>query len=209
MRMILLSAAIATAAPADIGPRIFYSKSFPGSSPAYMEIRVERDGRVEYKESVDDDQPVRFKLAEPEVNDMFALAEKLDHFKRPLESGLPVAKMGEKTFRFESVAQKHEVKFNYSLDESARLLQDWFEKITETVLHRSALERAVRYDKLGVNKVLLQLQISMERNRLTGGEMLLGFLDRVRNNDTYLNMARERAAAIAEAIRNPKPKAEP
>ncbi|MGH9673312.1 MAG: hypothetical protein ACRD44_09030 [Bryobacteraceae bacterium] len=207
--MILLSAAIALAAPADNAPRLFYSKSFPGSTPAYMEIRVERDGRVEYKEAADDDQPVRFKLAEPEVNDMFSLAEKLDHFKRALESGLPVAKMGEKTFRFESGAEKREVKFNYSLDESARLLQDWFEKMTETVLHRSALERAVRYDKLGVNKVLLQLQITMERNRLAGGEMLLGFLDRVRNNDTYLNMARERAAAIADAIRNPKSKAEP
>ena len=34
-------------------------------------------------------------------NEMFDLAEKLDQFKHPIESGLKVANMGTKTFRFE------------------------------------------------------------------------------------------------------------
>jgi hypothetical protein len=189
-------------------PVLFYSKSFPGSAPPYMEIRVQQNGSVEYKESPTDDQPVRFKLAEADVSEMFRLAGKLDHFSRPLESGLKVANMGEKSFRWEEGAKKTEVKFNYSQDEDARLLHDWFEKITETVIHRFALERAVRYDKLGVNKVLLQLQVSIEKNRLAGADQLLPYLDRVRNNDSFLNMARERAAALAEWIRSGKPKAE-
>ena len=28
------------------GPRLFYSKSFPGSSPAYVEIAVEHNGEA-------------------------------------------------------------------------------------------------------------------------------------------------------------------
>jgi hypothetical protein len=48
----------------------------------------------------------------------------------------------------------------------------------------------------------------MERNRVVGGEQFLPLLDRVIKNDSYLNMARERAASIAAVIRAGKPKAE-
>ena len=51
---------------------------------------------------------------------IFDLADKLDHFKRPLESGLKVAKTGDKTFRWENGAEAGEAKFNYSLDENAK-----------------------------------------------------------------------------------------
>ena len=63
------------------------------------------------------------------------------------------------------------------------------------------MERTVRFDKLGVNKALLQLQAAMERRRLVALDEFLPLLDRVRKNESYLNMARERAAALAEAIR--------
>jgi hypothetical protein len=59
----------------------------------------------------------------------------VDHFKRPLESGLNVAKMGEKTFRWKTGETKNEVKFNYSQDADAKVLHEWFEKITETAQH--------------------------------------------------------------------------
>jgi len=42
--------------------------------------------------------------------------------------------MGMKTYRFENGSEKHEVKFNFSEDADARLLQDWFERIAETEL---------------------------------------------------------------------------
>ena len=48
----------------------------------------------------------------------------------------------------------------------------------------------------------------MERNRLVGLPQYLPMLDRVAKNDSYLHMARERAASLADFIRNPqKPKA--
>ena len=45
-----------------------------------------------------------------------------------------------------------------------------------------------------------------DRKRLVGVERFLPLLDRVAKNDTYLHMARERAAALADVFRNPKPK---
>ncbi len=203
------AALLAAQVPADgQPPRVFYSKSFPGSVPAYVEIRVERDGKAEYKEAPNDDQPVRFQLKTGDADEIFALVEKLDRFRRPLESGLKVANMGLKTFRVDGPSEKSEVQFNYSQDLDALGLHDWFEKMTETVGHRILLERAVRYDRLGVNKILLHLQVTVEKNRLTAGDQLLPMLDRIAKNESFLNMARERAAALAEWIRNPKPKEE-
>lgn len=194
--------ALAITAPASAAPRIVYSKSFPGSTPAFVEITLEQSGDVLYKEAPDDPQPLKFKLAEADTKQIFELAAKLDHFKRELESGLKVAKMGDKTYRWEDGPTKNEVKFNFTTDLDGKALQEWFERIAETEQHVFALERAVRFDKLGVNKVLLQFQAAMERGRLVASDQFLPWLDRVAKNESYLNMARERAASLAATIRN-------
>jgi hypothetical protein len=190
------------------GPRIVYSKTFPGSRPAFVEIRLERSGEGEYREAPDEDNPVKFRLSDADVGEIFALAGKLDRFKRPLESNLKVANMGMKAFRYEEGSTRNEVKFNFSLDLDARAIADWFERINESEQHLIDLERAARFDKLGVYRVILNLETSYDRKRLVALEQFLPLLDRVAKNDTYVHMARERAAALADAIRAPKPKAE-
>ena len=196
------------AALLQAAPRIVYTKSFPGSTPAFVEITVEQSGDVVYKEAVDDQQPLKFKLTAEDTKQIFELAAKVDHFKRDLESGLKVARMGDKTYRWEDGATKNETKFNYTVYLDSGAVQELFEKISETEQHVIAVERAVRFDKLGVNKVLLQMQAAMERGRLVATDQFLPWLDRVAKNESYLNMARERAASIAATIRNGKATAE-
>jgi len=188
-------------------PRVIYTKSFPGSSPAYVSITIERSGVVSYKEAVDDD-PEKFQLEEETTATIFDLAQKLDHFKHPIESGLKVANMGVKTLRWENGDEKSETKFNYSLDENAKTLHDWFERITETERLLVDLRRAVRHDRLGVHQALINIQSSWERKRLAGAQQFLPLLDQVAKNEVYLHMARERAAQLSEAIRAAKLKAE-
>jgi hypothetical protein len=196
--------ALAVAAAAD-APRVIYTKTFPGSDPAYISITVDRSGTVAYKESADDD-PDQFQLEDVETASIFDLAQKLDHFSRPLESGLKVAKMGMKTFRWEDGANHGEANFNYSLDENAKALQDLFERITDTERMLMSLKRTARHDKLGVNEVLVNIQGSWERKRLMGARQFLPMLDEIAKNDIYIHMARERAAELVDAIRASKPK---
>lgn len=203
MRWALALAVVPLVTAAD-GPRLFFSKSFPGSTPAYVEITVERSGNAVYKEAADDDQPLKFQIADGDANAIFGLADKLGHFNHPLESPLKVAFMGTKTFRFEAGAEKQEAKFNYSEDPDAQALLDWFERISETEQHVINLERTVKYDKLGVNEALLLVQISLEHKRLVAPQQLLPLLDRVAKNDSFMHMARERAAGLADAIRASK-----
>jgi hypothetical protein len=197
-------ASLLVAAPL-LAQTLFFSKDFPGSMPAYVSVQVSRDGSAVYQEAPDDPDAVDFKLPETTVQEMFDLASKLDHFKRPLESGLKVARMGEKTFRFIDTGAKHEVKFNFSIDENAKLLLDLFERVTETQQLLFTLERSVRFDKLGVNKALLQIESAWDRKRIVGPERFLPLFERVAKNGSYLNMARERAGALAQAFRNPPP----
>jgi len=184
-------------------PRLSYSKFFKGSTPEYVAITVERDGRATYQEAKDDDDPIRIQLSGGDTQQMFSLADKLDHFQRPLESGLKVANMGLKTFRFEDGADQHEIQFNFSQDLNAQALLDWFERITETEGSLISLDRTAHYDKLGVNDALLQLQISWDHQRVVAPDQFLPLLDRIFKNESYLHVARERAAGLAEAIRKP------
>lgn len=183
------------------GPRLFYSKSFPGSNPAYVEITVDKSGAVEYREAPGEDNPLKFRLKDAETAEVFELADKLGHFNHPLDANLKVAFMGTKTFRWESGADKSEVKFNYSQDPSAQALQDWFEKMAESAQREIELERTVKYDKLGVVHALLLLQVSMDKKRIVGAEQYLPMLERIIKNESFMHTAQERASEIVEAIR--------
>jgi hypothetical protein len=200
---LLLAASFA--AGLNAAPRLFYSKYFKGSVPEYVAITVESGGHVTFQEAKEDDNPIQIQLDAASTREMFDFAEKLGRFQRPVDAGLKIANLGVKTFRFEDGAERHEIQFNYSGDASAQALLDRFERITESEEHFINLDRTAHFEKLGVNEVLLQLQITWDRNRLVDPEQFLPLLDRIAKNESYLHISRERAAVIADAIRKPAP----
>jgi hypothetical protein len=189
-------------------PKIRYSKDFPGSVPAYSAVWVDKSGRGEYTDSPEGELPIKIQLEPSEVTAIFSLAEKLGNFSRPLESGLKVAFTGTKVFRYLDGAANHEVKLNFTQDPDGQALLDWFERIVETSMHAINLERSAKFDRLGVDKALLQLQVTADRGRLAGARQLLPILDRIAKNQSFFNRARERATAMAEMIRSGKGAAE-
>jgi len=205
-RALLLFCFLASACALFAGdtPRLFYSRAFPGSKPDYIQVVVEKNGDGVYQEAVDDELPLKFKLTDEETKAVFDLADKLDHFKHPLESQLKVAFMGTKTFRFVDGDATSETKFNYSEDVSAQQLQDWFERMAESAEHRIDLERAAKYDHLGVDGALQGLAAAFDSDRIVSPEQFLPMLDRIAKNETYMHQSRARAADMAEAIRSMK-----
>jgi hypothetical protein len=190
------------AAGPDASPRLKFSKSFPGSLPAWEEIVIDKNGAGQYKDDPKDEDPLTFKLTAGEASQMFGLADKMDHFARPLESHLKVANMGMKTFRYEADgASPGEVQFNYTEDLDGRALADWFERIADTERSLIQLETAVRFDKLGAQDAILKIEIIWNQKRLVGPEQFLPMLDRVAKNESFLHISRERAAALADSIR--------
>lgn len=204
MRLMLIGMLLAGAVFAADGPRVTFTKSFPGSQPAWIEIAIQKDGSGSYKDDPKDEDPLTFQLSGDSNSQIWNLSDRLDHFSRKLESGLKVANMGAKTFRYESPDGTKEAKFNYSEDPDARALLDLFEQIAESERAYIALETAVRFDKLGAQEAVLRIEALRDQKRLVPETQFLPLLDRVANNESFIHMARERAANLADAIRNPK-----
>ena len=200
MRRLVLLLACAGLSIATAAPRIVYTKTFPGSDPAYTKVVIEQDGAATYQEDAAD-EPEKFKLDASTAEAIFGLANKLQRFTRKLESDLKVAKIGEKTYRWEDGGSATEVRFNYSTDLDAQALQDWFERISASERLLIDLRRTARFDRLGVHEVLLRLEALWKQKRLVGPEQFLSQLDRIYKNEVYMNMARDRATVLAEAFR--------
>lgn len=196
----VLLAASGIAGAAEV-PRITFSKSFPGSQPAFFLITLEQNGAASYNESQDPDNAEKLQLEPSVTGDMFQIAERLDHFNKPLESGMKVANMGEKTLRWEGGGETWESKFNYSTNEDAKLLADRFEAIAVCAQTLLELRRSIRHDRLGVNAAVVKIQGLWNDKRLVATADFLPALDQVAKDEVYIHMARERAAQIADAIR--------
>jgi hypothetical protein len=180
-------------------PKVIFTRSFPGSTPAYFSIRVDRTGLLQYKESPTDDQPVTAQLQEADTAALFSMAEKLDYFKSPLESGLKVANTGKKTFRYENEnGSATEVSFNYSINETARALLERFEQIGEAERAYLELDRTVRYDKLGVNEALAEIESLWLRKQLATPRQFIPLFNRITTHEAYMHLARERAARLRD-----------
>jgi len=201
MKLAALLLLAVSAWAADGPPRITFSKSFAGSTPAFFAITVDRTGAATYNESTDPDSSEPLQLEAHATEEIFSLADKLEHFRGPLESGLKVANMGMKTLRWEEGAQASESTFNYTVVEDAKLLSDWFERIGDSARLLLQLRRAAKHDRLGVNEAILSIQTMWNKRRLLGTAQFLPLLDEVAANEVYIHMARERAAQIADGIR--------
>ena len=143
-----------------------------------------------------------FQVGAPLVQKIFGLAGKLHNFQGvDLEVHRRIANLGEKTLRYERGGESHEVKFNYTLDDSATQLLNFFEGLSRQENDLSTLVRVMRYDRLGVNDAVGQLETDFNNKLLPDPERLLPALDQVAADDTYLDIARQRARILASKIR--------
>ena len=206
-RIAFLALAILTAAlaaGASDGPTITFRKVFKSSYPEFVEIKVTRGGTGTYdiRQLDEEASPAPFEIGAPLTQRIFDLAAKLRNFQSlDLDVHRRIANLGEKTFRYEKSGEAHEVKFNYTLDDSATQLLNIFEGLSRQESDISNLERTMRYDHLGVNDTVLQVETDFNNRLLPEPDRLLALLDHVAADSTYVDIARQRARALAARIR--------
>lgn len=193
-----------TAAPAG-SAEITYRKIFKTSYPEFVEIKINESGSGTYdiRQLDEDPNPQPFEISAPLAERIFSLAAKLHDFQGvDLDVHRRLANLGEKTFEYQNGAEKHETKFNYSLDESASQLVNIFEGLARQTSDISDLARTMRYDRLGVNDVLLQIESDLNNKQIPEPERLLPVLDQLAGDDKILEIARQRARTLAGHIRS-------
>jgi len=134
---------------------------------------------------------------------IFELAADLKNFAiADLDIQKRIANLGQKTFRYERGSEVHETTFNYTLNTSANQLMQIFEGLARQQSDLVLLERRVKYDRLGVNDALRQFESDMDHRLLPEPERLLAVLDQIGADSHFVEIARTRARALAERIRN-------
>ncbi len=183
---------------------ITFRKIFKSSYPEFVEIKISQSGSgtFDIRQLDDDASPQPFEVGAPLVQKIFDLADKLHDFQGvDLEVHRRLANLGDKTFRYEKGGEAHETSFNYTLDMTASQLLAIFESLTRQETDLADLQRAMRYDRLGVNDVVLQIQADYDNKQLPEPDRFLPLLDQLAADQKFIDIARDRARTLAGRIR--------
>ena len=196
-RTLALGCLLACAAAAQ--DLIHFQRNFPGAVPERFEVSLRSDGAATYTEA--GEEPLELMVGAAEVAPLFDRAAGLDYFSKPLASKRRVASTGKKVLRYESRGQvRGEAAFDYSDVREAREVASWFVKLAETQQHLQSLERAYRFDRLGVNDALVRLEQAYERDRVAATGLLVPVLTRIAGHERLVHLARARAQGLLERI---------
>jgi hypothetical protein len=183
---------------------ITFRKIFKSSYPEFVEIKItdSGSGSCDIRQLNEESSPRAMQIDAPLVQTIFDLAAKLHDFDGvDLEMHRRIANLGEKTFSFERGSETHHVTFNYTLNHDAAQLLDIFEGLARQQTDLSDLDRTMRYDPLGVNDVIMQVEKDLDHNLLPEPGQFLPLLDRVAADQHFIDIARERARKLAGRIR--------
>ena len=190
---------------APAGAKLTFRRTFKSSTPEFIEITVREDSdesTYEIRQLDDDPEKLRFEVSAPLRAKMFEFAGQLNHFQgQDLDVHRKIANLGEKTFRWEKGVEVHETTFNYTLNSAATQLLQIFEGLARQQELLMLLERRMKYDRLGINDALLQFESDLNRKLLPEPQRALPALDQIASDTRFVDIARQRARAVAERIR--------
>ncbi|MGH9690696.1 MAG: hypothetical protein ACRD4Q_13215 [Candidatus Acidiferrales bacterium] len=192
-------------ADATVGATITFRKIFKSSYPEFVEIVLNQSGSGTYdiRQLADAANPRSFTVGPPLTQKIFDLSGRLHDFQGvDLEVHKRIANLGEKSFRYRKGGEAYEVSFNYTLDPNAVQLVTIFEGLTRQETDLSDLQRTMRYDRLGVNDVVIQIEADYNNKQLPEPEQFLVLLDQVAADAKLIDIARDRARALAGRIRS-------
>jgi hypothetical protein len=190
------------------GSAVFtYRRIFKSSTPEFIELKVEEHSdkaSYEIRQLDEDPGATPFEISPALRQKIFELVAQLNYFNGiDLEIHRKIANLGEKTFRWERGSEAHEVKFNYTVNPAASHLLQICEGLARQQELADVLQRRMKYDRLGVNDALLDLETDFSKGVLPEPQRLLPLLDQISADYRFVEIARQRARVLAEKIRHP------
>jgi hypothetical protein len=183
-----------------------YRRIFKSSTPEFIEIKIdENSDKATYEIRQLDEEPGAspFEMSPAIRQKIFQLIAQLNYFNgADLDIHRKIANLGEKTFRWERGTESHEVTFNYTVNTPASQLLQICEGLVRQQELFELLQRRIKYDRLGINDALLELDSDLTKGVLPEPQRLLPLLDQIAGDYRFVDIARQRARALAERIRH-------
>ncbi len=194
-------------AAAQPGAAVFtYRRIFKSSSPEFIELKIKENsdtGSYEIRQLDEEPGATPFQVSPALRSKIFELTAQLRYFKgADLDIHRKIANLGEKTFRYERGSEANEVKFNYTVNSEASQLLQICEGLARQQELIELLQRRMKYDRLGVNDALLQLENDVSKGVLPEPQRVIPILDQISGDYRFVDIARQRARALAERLRH-------
>ncbi|MBI3404887.1 MAG: hypothetical protein HY046_05470 [Acidobacteria bacterium] len=189
------------------GAKLTFRKIFKSSNPEFIEITISESGAATYdiRQLDEDAAPQKFEIGRPVIDKLFSLTAELGHFRNArLDVRKRIANLGEKTLVYEKGAERNETVFNYTTNSVANNLMTVFEGLARQQTHLQNLKHLMRFDRLGVYDALKNFETDLNHGIIPEPERLTETLEGIANDTRIVDIARQRARALAERCRAAK-----
>lgn len=207
--------------PQDLDPRapravtpvpiVAFSFELTGADPEHYDIAVEATGRAAYRSTghhgpdspgstSGDSYLVRFTMSPETKQEIFDLAARAHYFEKSVAyTKGRLANMGAKTLTYSDEKVFHQQTYNYSGMAPIQQLTEIFQNVSSTLEMGRHLEFSYKYEKLGVDEDLRNMDEAAESNRLLEVQALTPLLKQIADDPSVLNIARERAKKLLKS----------
>ena len=191
-------AAAATVEQASVWFNFVWDVGIPWQSYSFQ---VQADGKVHFNGTPNparggDTDPVQqdFTISEANRQKIFEAARRLNYFQGDLDSHLKhIAQTGSKTLIYKSAQIQGSNTYNYSQNPDVQQLTQLFLGLANTLDFGRKLAWNYRFDKLGMNQTLTELQELQASHQVEELSVIEPILRKIANDPNLMHISRERA----------------
>lgn len=190
-------------------PTISFEVDWKVADPQWYQITVDQNGQATYESHphTAENQPagepytLHFIMSQPARTRIFEIAGKLHDFQGNFETRAKIAQTGKKTFTFRQGDKENRTTLNYSDNPQMNELISIFQKMSTTFENAQKLDYDMRFDKLGLDRDLKVLVNLDKDNQLAELQVIAPTLERIANDESVMNIARQKARLLLERSR--------
>ena len=190
-------------------PTVTFTFDWPSIEPHRYIIAVDSSGSAAYQSwtadstaepsSADDPYLLKFTVSPTARDRIFALARQLKYFNGDFEYRKHrVAATGDKTLAYADPDKQFETCYNWSENPDIDELTALFQGMSTTLESGRRLERLRRFERLGLDEELKNLEHSALEHRASELQLIAPILVQLAEDPAVLNIARQRARHILQ-----------
>ncbi len=193
-------------------PTVSFELDWKVADPQWYQITVNQNGQATYESRphAADDQPtgepytLQFIMSQPSRTRVFQIANALHDFEGNFETRAKIAQTGKKTLTFRQGDKENRTTLNYSDNPQMNELISLFQKMSTTFETAQKLDYDIRFDKLGLDRDLKSLVQLDKGNQLAELQVIAPTLERIANDESVMNIARQKARQLLERSSKPE-----
>ena len=175
-------------------------------------ITVQADGKTHFQglpapdEAGGDTDPFQqdFTLSDANRQMVFDLARKLNYFRGDYDSHLKkIAQTGRKTLEYKSAETQGSTTYNYSPNPDVQKLTNFFQGIATTLDYGRKLAFQYRFDKLGMEQRLKELEGLQANHFVKELDALAPILRKIANDPNLMRISRQTAQQLLKGMNTP------